>query len=69
MSQHNTAVNRKTITIIPAEPQEPFGFRNYYQCPNDGTTWHDQWDHLCNDRCPVCDSEIEPYFSEDVVNY
>ncbi len=60
MSQHNTTVIRKTIIMIPAEPQKPFEFRNYYR--------HDEWNHLCNDRCPVCDMEIEPYFGEEVVN-
>ena len=68
MSQRNTTVIRKTITMIPTGPQKPFRFRNYYQCPTDGTKWHDEWNHLCNDRCPVCDSEIEPYFSQDVGN-
>ena len=69
MSQENTTVIRKTITMIPAEAEKSFQFRNYYHCPNEGTKWRDEWNHLCNDRCPVCDSEIEPYFSEDVVNY
>jgi hypothetical protein len=56
----------KIITIIPAEPQAPFRFRNYYECPNDRTKWHDEWTCMCNDRCPTCDREIEPYFSEDI---
>ncbi len=56
------------ITTVPAEPQLPFKFINYYECPNDGTRWRDEWMCACNDRCPACDSEIEPYCSEDVVN-
>src|SRR3984893_13738450 len=28
-------------------------------CPC-GTDWWDEWDCLCNDRCPTCDAEIEP---------
>jgi hypothetical protein len=44
-----------------------FGFRNYYQCPYDGTMWADEWHCTSNDRCPICDREIEPYFSDDVV--
>jgi hypothetical protein len=67
MTRSNTTVIRKTISIVPAKMRKPFQFRNYYRCPNDGTKWHDEWDHRCNDRCPTCDSEIEPYFSEDVV--
>jgi len=23
--------------------------------------WTDEWSCACNDRCPVCDAEIEPY--------
>jgi hypothetical protein len=56
----------KIINTVPAETQPPFRFRNYYECPIDGTKWHDAWMCMCNDRCPTCDSEIEPYFSEDV---
>jgi hypothetical protein len=25
-----------------------------------GTAWWDEWECLCNDRCPTCDAEIEP---------
>jgi hypothetical protein len=25
-----------------------------------GTEWWDEWDCLCNDRCPKCNKEIEP---------
>jgi len=25
-----------------------------------GTEWRDEWDCLCNDRCPKCNKEIEP---------
>jgi transcription initiation factor IIE alpha subunit len=41
-------------------------FRNYYQCPDDRTVWQDEWSCTCNDRCPVCDKEVEPYHSEDI---
>lgn len=27
--------------------------------------WEDQWDCICNDRCPICNAEIEPYESEE----
>jgi transcription initiation factor IIE alpha subunit len=52
--------------MVPAEPGPPFSFRNYYQCPYDQTKWRDDWHCTCNDRCPVCDREIEAYFSEDI---
>lgn len=42
------------------------GFLNYYCCPFDGTRWHDAWSCRCNDRCPTCDAEIEPWDSEDI---
>lgn len=40
-------------------------FLNHYRCPYDGTEWEDVWDCTCNDRCPTCDKEIEPYENED----
>ena len=33
-------------------------FRKHHTCPC-GTIWWDEWDCLCNDRCPTCDAEIE----------
>jgi hypothetical protein len=38
-------------------------FVNFYECPC-GTAWHDQWDCACNDRCPSCDTEVEPSRSD-----
>jgi hypothetical protein len=34
-------------------------FRKHHTCPC-GTDWWDEWDCLCNDRCPKCRAEIEP---------
>ena len=31
-------------------------FRKHHACPC-GTDWWDEWDCLCNDRCPTCDAE------------
>jgi len=58
----------KVINIVSPVTKVPLRFRNYYLCPNDGTRWHDDWNHLSNDRCPVCNTEIEPYFNEDLTN-
>jgi hypothetical protein len=33
-------------------------------CPYCQTEWEDGWDCGCNDRCPDCNKEIEPYESE-----
>lgn len=41
-------------------------YRNFYECPDDGTTWQDEWSCKCDDRCPTCTKEIEPYKSEDL---
>lgn len=45
-------------------------FRNHYQhedCPVDpGIEWEDTWSCACNDRCPSCNAEIEPYESEEL---
>jgi len=35
-------------------------FNKYYRCPC-GQLWQDEWDCLCNDRCPACNTECEPY--------
>ena len=37
---------------------------NHYLCPC-GTEWEDVWSCGCNDRCPNCNKEIEPYASDD----
>jgi len=48
-------------------------FRNFYQhkdCKEQpGIEWQDEWDCMCNDKCPACNKEIEPYKSEDLSEY
>ena len=66
MDRQGITVIRKTISMVAVEADITFAFRNYYQCPYDDTKWRDEWHCTCDDRCPVCDREIEPYFSEDV---
>lgn len=44
---------------ISSQPENPKQwFRKHYTCPC-GTEWWDEWDCLCNDRCPTCNAEIE----------
>ena len=43
-------------------------YRNFYRCPC-GCEWADEWDCMCNDRCPDCDAECEPFDSEEVAPY
>lgn len=40
-------------------------WRNYYECPC-GCVWEDVWGCQCNDKCPECGKEIEPYESEEI---
>ncbi len=44
-------------------------FTNLY-CHEDcleqpGVEWEDRWECMCNDKCPACGKEIEPYESID----
>lgn len=41
-------------------------YLNYYRCTC-GARWVDLWSCTCNDRCPVCRKEIEPYRSDDFI--
>ena len=36
-------------------------YLNQYRCPYCQTEWEDSWDCGCNDRCPDCNKQIEPY--------
>jgi len=48
------------------EAEEQIRFLNHYKCPDDGTEWSDEWSCACNDRCPTCNKEIEPYESKEI---
>jgi hypothetical protein len=43
-----------------------FQFRMYYECPCGGAQWTMEHDCACNDKCPLCDAEIEPHHVEDI---
>lgn len=54
----------KNVTLL--DPiLEPIKYINYYECPC-GCMWTDTWDCNCNDRCPECNKEIEPYDWEEI---
>jgi len=57
----------KTINIVAAGPGKQLTRRNRYRCPYDRANWTDEWSCACNDRCPTCRAEFEPYFTEDMV--
>lgn len=52
------------------EDDEGAWYLNHYRhddCPvRPGVEWDDSWSCMCNDRCPECGAEIEPYESEEV---
>jgi transcription initiation factor IIE alpha subunit len=48
---------RPTATVV--------SYVNYYHCPKDGVRWAD-WSCMCNDKCPICNAEIEPYRSDEI---
>lgn len=49
------------------EPEYGKGILNYYECPQCGTAWEDEWDCACNDTCPACGTrEIEPHHWEEL---
>ncbi len=49
-------------------------FTNYYECTHEGrgehgqspTCWNDDSECMNNDRCPTCNNECEPSYSEDI---
>ena len=45
---------------------DPPMFTNYYYCDSCLHRWNDTWSCMCNDRCPECNREVEPYKSEEV---
>jgi hypothetical protein len=43
-------------------------FRNYYYHVECSADWTDDWDCACNDDCPSCGAEIEPYMSVELTD-
>lgn len=49
-------------------------FLNQYRCPGNLESrkqhtelfWNDTWSCMCNDKCPECNAEIEPFDSEEL---
>ncbi|TCV80050.1 MULTISPECIES: hypothetical protein [Methylomonas] len=55
-------INQPSVGATPAEISA-VRYLNQYRCPYCQTEWEDSWDCGCNDRCPDCNKEIEPYES------
>ncbi len=55
-----------TFEARDEDQAEEIRFVNHYKCPYDGTEWSDEWSCACNDKCPTCNKEIEPYESDEI---
>lgn len=52
---------------MPApEKEEQKWYLNEYYCSDCDVAWEDEWDCMCNDRCPSCDQETCPERSKDI---
>lgn len=43
-------------------------YSNNYHCPRCEEDWIDEWDCMCDDRCPNCNLSCSPVSSEEVNN-
>lgn len=59
------ATRQQFLATLATPQQSPF-YVNYYKCIC-GEQWTDVHDCTCNDRCPACNKEIEPYSSQKAV--
>jgi hypothetical protein len=41
-------------------------YLKFYKCSECGTKWTDEWSCTCNDRCPKCRAETEPFDDVDL---
>lgn len=41
-------------------------YRNFYECSECSTRWTDEWDCQCDDRCPICNAQIQPHDSVEI---
>ncbi len=55
-------INQPSVGTTSAD-NSAVRYLNQYRCPYCQTEWEDVWDCGCNDRCPDCNKEIEPYES------
>jgi hypothetical protein len=43
-------------------------YLNRYHCATCGEYWNDVWSCGCNDKCPECNKETEPYESVELLD-
>lgn len=58
------------------EEEEEHRFLNHYRCTHDDPhrsghgkpveEWSSTWSCMCNEKCPICNAEIEPYQSDEL---
>lgn len=60
------AANKQTQAYLDNRPPPAPNvlWRSFYRCCSQ--EWDYVWDSACNDRCPACNAEVEPYRSEEV---
>lgn len=44
---------------------QPCIFENHYKCEVCDESWENEWSSACNDRCPCCNTETEPNFTNN----
>ncbi len=55
-------INQPSVGTTSAD-NSTVRYLNQYRCPYCQTEWEDVWNCGCNDRCPDCNKEIEPFES------
>ncbi len=56
-------LNAANVKIEEVEEEDGQEFLNKYRCEACNEEWEDTWDCACNDKCPRCNKEIEPFES------
>lgn len=41
-------------------------YLNHYRCVRCEAHWTDEWDCMCDDRCPECNLSMTPYHSDEL---
>ena len=61
------AMRAAIVAADPAgEAASAARFRNSYYCEDCGTAWQDESAHVCDDRCPACNTSCSPSESDDI---
>ena len=56
--------DQEHVEMACSATMPPVWYLNHYRCPTCQLDWQDEWDCACNDKCPDCNKEIEPYESD-----